>query len=203
MRFEYNNNYFNDSFQAIPKNGYTQLIYNIIGDIPFICGCEFTKEYYDIWKDKVKLIIYCGAVDEFFDYEFGELQWRSLRFEDSEYVYNGFNGQGNAIINDVSTQSPTRYVEHMWFTPMNVHVGITSIISTEIPDEWDRTKEKYYPINNDITDNKYLDYCVQLSKTFPKIYLGGRLGKYRYFDMDDTILEAMNDSNYIIQRWST
>ena len=132
LRFFYSNNYFNDYFQAIPKCGYTKFVENIIGDIPCLCNVEFNKNSYKYWKDNVKYgIIYCGAVDELLEYQLGELEWRSLRFEDKQIEYNGHNGQGSPIINDVSTNPYTRCIEHMWFMPNNVKIGTKSILTFE------------------------------------------------------------------------
>lgn len=204
LRYSFNNNYFDDYFQAIPKNGYTEFVKNIIGNIPCLTNYHFTVETYNYWEneDNCKNIIYCGSVDELLNYELGELEWRSLKFTDTIYEYNGKNGQAMSIKNDVSTSKYTRYVEHMWFTPEKVKPGIISIITSEQPDLWERGKEKYYAINNCHTDRLYKDYVDLLQKRMPKIQLGGRLGKYKYFDMDDTILEAMNDAALLIQKYS-
>ena len=198
LRFSFNNNYFNDTFQGIPEEGYTKFVENIIGNIPYLCDVKFEAQDYEYWSNQVKYnIIYCGAVDELLNYELGELEWRSLRFEDKIYKYNGYNGQGCAILNDVSTNPWTRTIEHMWFKqPL---VDYESIITTEYPDDWERGKERYYPINNEKNNNKYQEYVELLEKRMPLIILGGRLGKYRYFDMDDTIYEAMEDANTIIK----
>jgi len=199
LRYSFNNNYFNDCFQAIPKYGYTEFVKNIIEDIPCICNIEFKAEDYDYWKDKVKYnIIYCGAVDELLNYNYGTLGWRSLRFEDTKYIYNGYNGQGTAIINDVGNiNKHTRTIEHMWFTPDKVFNGIESIITNEYPENWNLRKEKFYSINNTKFNSKYYEMVNALNNNMPKIKLGGRLGKYKYFDMDDTIMEAIKDANQL------
>ena len=202
LRFFYSNNYFNDYFQAIPKCGYTKFVENIIGDIPCLCNAEFNKNSYEYWKDNVKYgIIYCGAVDELLEYQLGELEWRSLRFEDKQIEYNGHNGQGSPIINDVSTNPYTRCIEHMWFMPNNVKIGTKSILTFEYPDNWERGKERYYAVNNYSTEKKYQAYIDLLQKQMPKIILGGRLGKYRYFDMDDTIAEAIKDAGELAEKY--
>ena len=196
LRYSFNNNYFNDYFQAIPKNGYTEFVKNIIGDIPYLLNWNFN---YNEWHNKCKCIIYCGAIDELLDYQLGELEWRSLKFEDMEYQYNGFNGQGMVVKNDVSTNKYTRYVEHMWFTPNVMYEGIKSIITSEQPDKWEHGKEKYYAVNNSKTEELYNAYRDLLLQQMPEVELGGRLGKYKYFDMDDTIFEAMKDAEKLIQ----
>jgi UDP-galactopyranose mutase len=196
LRYSFNNNYFNDRFQAIPKDGYTQFVKNIIGDIPYLLNWNFN---YNEWHNRCKCIIYCGAVDELLDYQLGELEWRSLKFEDISFKYDGYSGQGMAIKNDVSTSKYTRYVEHMWFMPSKVFVDITSIITKEQPDKWERGKERYYSVNNADTEIKYDAYRDLLMRKMPEVELGGRLGKYKYFDMDDTIYEAMRDAEKLIQ----
>ena len=199
LRFSFNNNYFSERFQGIPKEGYTKFVENIIGDIPYLCDVKFDAEDYEYWISQVKHgIIYCGAVDELLNYELGELEWRSLRFEDKEYIYDGYNSQGCAIINDVSTNPWTRTIEHMWFLPYQ-STGNESIITTEYPDKWEKGKERYYPVNNDETEKKYQEYVDLLEKRMPLVRLGGRLGKYKYFDMDDTIYEAMEDVKNILK----
>lgn len=196
LRYSFNNNYFNDRFQAIPKDGYTQFVKNIIGDIPYLLNWNFN---YNEWHNRCKCIIYCGAVDELLDYQLGELEWRSLKFEDISFKYDGYSGQGMAVKNDVSTSKYTRYVEHMWFMPSKVFVDITSIITSEQPDKWERGKERYYAINNSKTEELYNAYRDLLLQQMPEVELGGRLGKYKYFDMDDTIFEAMKDAEKLIQ----
>ena len=198
LRFIFNNNYFNDYFQAIPKDGYTKFVKNIIGNIPYLLNWNFN---YNEWHNRCKAIIYCGAIDELLNYQLGELEWRSLRFEDTEFEYNGFNGQGTAVINDVSKNPYTRSIEHMWFLPKYALVGTLSILTYEYPDKWEIGKERYYPINNEKTEVLYNAYVDLLSKKMPEVELGGRLGKYKYFDMDDTIYEAMQDAEKLIQKY--
>ena len=203
LRLSYNNNYFNDNFQAIPRCGYTKFVENIIGDIPYLCNIEFNKDTYEYWKDNINYnIIYCGAVDELLDYQLGKLEWRSLNFEDKEFIYNEHNGQGTSIVNDVSDKPYTRCIEHMWFRPSKVKNGIISIQTFEFPENWEPGKERYYPINNAKTDKQYKEYIELLNKEMPKMILGGRLGKYKYFDMDDTIAEAIKDARELIEKYS-
>ena len=154
---------------------------------------------YNEWHNRCKCIIYCGAVDELLDYQLGELEWRSLKFEDISFKYDGYSGQGMAVKNDVSTSKYTRYVEHMWFMSSKVFIDITSIITKEQPDKWERGKERYYSVNNADTEIKYDAYRDLLMRKMPEVELGGRLGKYKYFDMDDTIYEAIKDAEKLIQ----
>ena len=198
LRYSFNNNYYNvnDYFQAIPIDGYTEFVKNIIGNIPCLLNWNFN---YNEWHNRCKCIIYCGAVDELLNYELGELEWRSLRFEHKEYVYNGYNGQGTSVMNDVSENPYTRCVEHMWFTPDKVKINNVSILTYEYPDKWERGKERYYVVNNSKTEVLYNAYVDLLLQKMPEVELGGRLGKYKYFDMDDTIYEAMKDAEKLIQ----
>lgn len=198
LRFTFNNNYFDDKYQAIPKEGYTKFVQNIIGNIPYLLETEFD---YNFWKGKVNHIIYCGAVDELLNYKYGTLEWRSLKFNDISYDYDGYNGLGTSVINYVNKNiAKTRCVEHMYFQPRKVRKGITSIITEETPDDWELGKERYYAVNNEYTENLYNKYVELLKQKMPEVQLGGRLGKYRYFDMDDTIAEAMEDAQKIFDR---
>lgn len=195
LRYSFNNSYFNDKYQAIPADGYTKLVENILGCVPCLLNVEFD---YDFWKGKVDNIIYCGAVDELLNYEYGSLEWRSLKFADIEYLYDGSNGQGTSIVNYVNIDNPkTRSVEHMHFQPRKIREGMTSIITEEYPVDWKIGKERYYSVNNKQTEETYSKYVKLLNEKMPEVKLGGRLGKYRYFDMDDVIAEAMKDAQNI------
>ena len=199
VRYEYNNNYFNDKYSAIPKNGYSYLINNMINQ--YVDEIEYNidvdKDYLDKHKDKYDLIIYCGAIDELFNYEYGELEWRSLKFINT--LIPKSNSQGCAVINDVSKENKyTRTIEHQYFTPwkFNFENLPDFILQTqEYPDSYDRTKERYYPINNDNTTKLYNKYVKLLNKIYDNVILGGRIGLYKYFDMDDTIRRAIDDAN--------
>ena len=196
LRFYFNNSYFNDTFQAIPKNGYTEFVKNIIDGIPLLLNTEFK---YEEWDGKAKNIIFCGAVDELLDYELGELKWRSLTFEDKIFEYNGHNGQGTPILNLVSKEERgTRIVEHMWFNKAVAQNVKQSIQTLEIPTDWHKGLERYYAVNNKNSEELYERYKALLMERMPNVILGGRLGKYRYFDMDDAIYEAINDANNIL-----
>ena len=215
LRFSFDNNYFNDFFCGIPNNGYTNVVNNIINGnaydkqlhrpISYILNVDYLDSI-KFWSDLTKYVIYCGPVDELLNYKLGELEWRSLRFENKEYIYNGKNGQGTAIINYTSSKpKATRSVEHMYFTKerwtpvINNINSFTSTITTEYPDNYKKGKERYYPINNERNNKLYNEYLELLKKEMPNVFLGGRLGKYKYFDMDDTIKEAINDANLIIK----
>lgn len=189
LRFEYNNNYFNDKYQGIPIGGYTNLIKNILGDIEVMLDIDFLENR-DYWKKQAKFIIYTGAIDEYFNYCFGELEYRSLRF-DLERVNKEFY-QKNCVINYTEREVPyTRIIEHKYFE--NDKSDVTWI-TKEYPCDYKKGMEKYYPINDEKNTNLYEKYS-KLAKKEKNIFFGGRLGKYKYFDMDDVILEALIDSN--------
>jgi len=215
LRFNFDNNYFNDIFCGIPNNGYTKAIENIINGnaydqklhlpIQYILNTDFNenKKY---WLNITRCVIYCGSVDELLDYKLGELEWRSLRFEHTSYEFNGHNGQGAAVINYTDKKhKETRSIEHMYFTKERWNSIITninsfeSIITKEYPEDYKKGKERYYPIETSKNIELYNKYVDLLKTEMPNVLLGGRLGKYRYFDMDDTIKEALNDASRIIQ----
>lgn len=198
LRFEFNNNYFNDKYQGIPKNGYTYIIEKLLTYANKIYNnYKFTKE--DIYK--YDYIIYCGAVDELFDYKLGELEWRSLEFK-NEYTTID-NTQGCAIINNVSKNVKyTRTIEHHYFNKYNKPLNDIIIRTKEYPCEYERGLERYYPINNEKNNLLYYRYVELCKSKYPNIILGGRLGLYKYNDMDDTIIDALKISKELHERIS-
>ncbi len=187
LRFEFNNNYFNDTYQGIPIGGYTLLINKMLEGIDVILNEDFLQN-----KEKylriAKKIVYTGAIDEYFDYSLGELEYRSLRFE--EIKMNKEYYQNNAVINYTDKETPfTRIIEHKYFENI---VSSSTIITKEYPDTYSKGKERYYPINDEKNNNLYNEY-LKLAKKEKHVIFGGRLGNYKYYDMDDTILKAMED----------
>jgi len=199
LRFYFDNNYFNDKYQGIPIGGYTKLMNNIINGIEnekpikYQLNTKFNLKMYDYY-DK---IIYCGSIDTLLDYKFGYLEYRSLKFENTEYEFSYENSNGCAQINLVGTQRGTREIEHIYYTPENLEyfIGQKVIKTLEIPDNWNITKERFYSINNKINNDLYNKYVEECKKIYPNIILGGRLGLYKYLDMDDVILMAINIFN--------
>ena len=188
LRFEFNNNYFNDTYQGIPIGGYTLLINKMLEGIDVILNEDFLQN-----KEKylriAKKIVYTGAIDEYFEYSLGELEYRSLRFE--EIKMNKEYYQNNAVINYTDKETPfTRIIEHKYFENI---VSSSTIITKEYPDTYIKGKERYYPINDEKNNNLYNEY-LKLTKKEKHVIFGGRLGNYKYYDMDDTILKAMEDS---------
>lgn len=189
VRLTYNNNYFNDTYQGIPIGGYTQIVEKMLKNrlIDVHLNTDFfdNKEQYLINYDK---IIFTGMIDQFFDYQLGELQYRSLRFETEELDVDNY--QGNAVVNYTDAETPyTRIIEHKHFEFGKGDRGKT-IITREYPKDWKRGDEPYYPINNRKNDTLYEGY-QKLAEKVPNVVFGGRLGMYRYFNMDQTIMAAL------------
>ncbi|MBQ9772371.1 MAG: UDP-galactopyranose mutase [Lentisphaeria bacterium] len=194
LRFTYDNNYFNDRFQGIPMGGYTAMVQAMFGDTEIRLNCDFlaNKKELSALADKV---IYTGTIDSYFDYCFGELEYRSLRFETEKRSCS--NVQGVAVINYTSADIPyTRSIEHKHFEPED-KAGFEapySFVTNEYPADWKRGDEPYYPVNNSRNGELYKKYA-ELAGKEENIIFGGRLGMYRYFDMDDTVIAAMNCFN--------
>ena len=194
VRLTYNNNYFNDSFQGIPVGGYTKWIENMLEGIEVRTGIDFleNREELSALADK---IIYSGMIDEFYGYKLGTLEYRSLRFE-TEYLPDVDDYQGNAVINYTDAETPfTRIIEHKHF---EFGTGKGTAVTREYPAEWKKGDEPYYPLNNDRNNDLYRKYQELASKD-DKVWFGGRLGKYKYYDMDDTIADAAADYKKITE----
>lgn len=189
VRLTYDNNYFDDLYQGIPIGGYTKMIERMLDSdmITVRTNTDFFKNKDAFFKDYDK-VIFTGMIDEFFNYKLGELQYRSLRFETQ--IIHVDNYQGNAVVNYTDSETPfTRIIEHKHFEPSKKFQNKT-IITREYPQTWDRGKEPYYPINNKRNNALYKQYNI-LSDTLPNVIFGGRLGQYRYFNMDQTIMAAL------------
>lgn len=192
VRFIYDNNYFNHRYQGIPVGGYTQIFERMLEQSNGLVDVLTDMDFFD---DKETLlaefprVLYTGMIDQFFDYKFGELEYRSLRFEHE--VIDSDNYQGNSVINYTDAETPyTRVMEWKHFDGL-ADEGKT-IITKEYPQEWDRSKEAYYPVNNDENTKIYKAYAKEARDNHPEIIFGGRLGKYRYFDMDQVFNDAFN-----------
>lgn len=186
LRFTYDNNYFNDLYQGIPTGGYTPMVEKML------CGADMRlgTNYSDMIREEpnvAKKVIYTGMIDEFFGYRFGHLEYRTLRFETE--VLNRKDYQGNAVINYTEREIPyTRIIEHKHF---EFGKQKKTIISREYPTEWKPGAEPYYPISDEKNDTLYERYR-QEAKKYPNVIFGGRLGGYRYYDMDKVIRQAMD-----------
>lgn len=200
VRFTYDNNYFNDPYQGIPKGGYTQIVEKLLEDIPVKLETSF-QEYcvYDeekgifVSKDgenTFEKVLYTGMIDEFFDYQLGELAYRSLVFE-TEVLEDEENYQGNAVVNYTEGEIPyTRIIEHKHF---EFGKQKDTVITREYPKTWSKGDEPYYPVNDDVNGALYQAY-EQLAAKQDKVLFGGRLGQYKYYDMDKVIRAALTMS---------
>lgn len=186
VRFIYDNNYFNDKYQGIPIGGYTQIIEKMLDGIEVRLNCDYfeNKEELDEIANK---IIFTGPIDKYYEYKFGELEYRSLKFETE--VVDTENYQGNAVVNYTEYEIPyTRIIEHKHFEFDTS--SPKTVITREYPDEWNKEKEPYYPINNEKNNNLYEKY-KELAEKDDKVIFGGRLGQYKYYDMDKVIGSAL------------
>lgn len=186
VRLTFDNNYFNDLYQGIPMGGYNVIIDKMLDGVEVELGTDYlaNKDKYENIADK---IIFTGPIDEFYDYCFGPLEYRSVRFETEELPVENY--QGNAVINYTDAETPyTRIIEHKHF---EFGAQPTTVISKEYSAEWKVGDEPYYPVNNDKNAALYQKY-LDKSKEENKVIFGGRLGEYKYYDMDKVIESALN-----------
>ena len=185
VRFTYDNNYFNDLYQGIPVGGYTQIFEKMLASSDVRLNCDYLK-HRDELNAIAKKIIYTGMIDEYFDYCYGELEYRSLRFVTE--ILNMDNFQGNAVVNYTDVEVPyTRIIEHKHF---EYGTQDSTIITKEYPKTWKRGDEPFYPINNEKNNILYSKYLT-LAKQEKNVVFGGRLGMYRYFDMHNIIERSL------------
>ncbi|WP_416175563.1 UDP-galactopyranose mutase [Clostridium sp.] len=191
VRFTYDNNYFNDKYQGIPIGGYTQIIEKMLDGIEVRLNTDFFK-YRDELENIADKIIFTGMIDQYYNYCYGELKYRSLRF-DTE-VLNCDNYQGNAVVNFTEYDVPyTRIIEHKHFEfgCQGENINPKTVITKEYPIEWKRGYEPYYPVNDSRNNELYAKY-KKLSDREEKVIFGGRLGMYKYFDMNNVVEEAFD-----------
>lgn len=196
LRFTYDNNYFNDRFQGIPMGGYTQIVEKMLEKADVVCGVDF----FDMRDEKNRLtgqlpdgtqvsydkILFTGQIDEYYDYKFGPLEYRSVRFETEKLDMENY--QGNAVVNYTDREVPyTRIIEHKHF---EFGKQPTTIISREYSSEWKPGVEPYYPVNNEKNNALYEKYAAQ-AKEEGDVIFGGRLGQYKYYDMDKVLMAAL------------
>lgn len=187
LRFTYDNNYFTDPYQGIPKGGYTRIVEKMLEGISVETGVTYKEFIAREKQDDFDKVLYTGMIDEYFEYCLGELEYRSLRFE-TEYLAECDNYQGNAVVNYTEREVPyTRIIEHKHF---EFGSGSGTVITREYPTEWHRGDEPYYPVNNEKNDRLYGEY-LKLAQKEEKVLFGGRLGAYRYYDMDKVIAAAL------------
>lgn len=192
MRFTYNNNYFNDTYQGIPKGGYTRIVEQLLDGIRVCTGISYRDFMAEnaakgAEADCFDKVLYTGMVDEYFDYRLGALEYRSVRFE-TELLEDCDNYQGNAVVNYTEREVPyTRIIEHKHF---EFGTQPVTVISREYPSEWKRGDEPYYPVNNERNNELFAKY-QELAAEEKKVLFGGRLGQYKYYDMDKVIAAAL------------
>lgn len=185
VRYIYDNNYFNDPFQGIPKGGYTRIFEKLLKDCDVLLNTDFLANKGELSK-KAKKIIFTGTIDSYFEYKLGELEYRSLKFEHESL--NTSNFQGVAVVNYTDRETPyTRIIEHKHF---EFGSGDKTIISKEYPQDWNKNIEPYYPINDEKNTKLYNEY-LNLAKTESNIVFKGRLGEYKYYDMQDAIKSSL------------
>lgn len=184
LRFTYDNNYFNDRYQGIPEGGYTQMIEKMLEG----CDIQLETDYFEFVKQtniQYDKVIYTGMIDEYYQFKYGRLEYRTVSFENE--VLDTDNFQGNAVVNYTEREVPyTRIIEHKHF---EFGTQPKTVISKEYPVEWKYGMEPYYPINNERNIAIYQQYKA-LADQEENVYFGGRLGMYQYFDMDKVILAA-------------
>lgn len=196
VRFVFDNNYFNDPYQGIPKGGYTQIVEKLLEGIPVKLGTDyetFCQRNTDggfismDGEDTFEKVLYTGMIDQFYEYCYGELAYRSLRFE-TEYLEDEDNYQGNAVVNYTEREVPyTRIIEHKHFE-FGTQKG--TVITREYPKEWSRGDEPYYPVNDKHNSELYEKYA-QRAVQEKNVLFGGRLGQYKYYDMDKVVRAAL------------
>ena len=198
VRLCYDNNYFNALYQGIPVEGYTAMVERMLEGVPVELSVDFLKKKAE-WMSRAKKVIFTGAIDAYYDYCLGELEYRKVRFEVEELSIPNF--QGNAAVNYTDEESPyTRIIEHKWFTFGKDREGKdipTTIISKEYSAEWKKGDEPYYPVNDEKNQALYEQYKT-LSEKEEKLLFGGRLGEYKYYDMDAVIAAALEFSEKIL-----
>jgi len=187
VRFTYDNKYFYDFYQGVPENGYTELFKKLLDKIEVRVNTDYfsNRDYYDSLANR---IIYTGSIDKFYDYVYGNLDYRTLNFQHEFLSIDNF--QGHSQINYTEYEIPyTRIIEHKHFYPNKKSKN--TVISYEYPAKWTNTSEPIYPINNEINNTRYTKY-KQLNKNNNKIIFGGRLAEYQYYDMHQVVASALS-----------
>lgn len=187
VRLTFDNNYFNALYQGIPVGGYTKMIANVLEGIEVRLGEDYFENR-EMWNSIAKKIVYTGPIDAFFDYRLGYLEYRSVRFENE--ILDMPNFQGNAAVNYTDIETPwTRIIEHKWFEFGKDEEGNDlpkTIISREYSSEWKPGDEPYYPVNDEKNGKLYEEYKKMAGRE-DNVIFGGRLGEYKYYDMDTTV----------------
>ncbi|ACX74601.1 UDP-galactopyranose mutase [Fibrobacter succinogenes subsp. succinogenes S85] len=190
VRFVYDNNYFNDKYQGIPVGGYTQIVEKMLEGAEVRLGVDFFKERESLVVS-AKKVVFTGMIDEFYGYRFGELEYRTLRFETEDLPQENY--QGNAVVNYTEAEIPyTRIIEHKHFE-FGCQGGVATdhtVVTREYPAAWKHGDEPYYPMNDEKNNALFAQYKA-LAESEKNVIFGGRLGMYKYFDMHHVIAEAL------------
>lgn len=192
VRMVFDNNYFNDRYQGIPIGGYNKLIDGLLSGVECRTDVDFFKEFRGNWRDIAEKLVYTGAVDEYFDYKLGKLDWRTVSFKTR--VEDTPNYQGNAVVNYTSHDQPyTRVIEHKHFEMFGqaVYDCPKTVVSEEYSTEYKDGMEPYYPVNND-RNNALAEEYRKLAEREKDVFFGGRLGQYKYYDMAPVIEQVFN-----------
>ena len=193
VRLVYDNNYFNDKYQGIPIGGYNKLIKGLLEGIETRTNTDFFKNR-EHWESIADKIVFTGKIDEYYNYKFGNLEYRSIKFK--EEIHDTPNYQGNAVINYTDKEVPyTRVIEHKHFEMFgnDIHKSAKTVITKEFPTEWTEGMEPYYPINDERNNNLYQKY-KELANKETNVIFGGRLAEYKYYDMAPIIEQALISS---------
>lgn len=200
VRMTFDNNYFNALYQGIPMGGYTKMVANMLDGIEVRLNTDYLDDK-EGWNAQAKQVIYTGAIDAYFGYVLGALEYRSIRFETE--VLDCPNFQGNAVVNYTDRETPwTRIIEHKWFEFGKDDEGKEqkkTIISREYSSEWKPGDEPYYPVNDNKNSELYMKYQA-LSAEEDKVVFGGRLGEYKYYDMDQVIEAALKKAASLLSQ---
>lgn len=191
IRFIYDNNYFNDKYQGIPIGGYNKLINGLLNDIEVKTDVDFFKNR-EYWENIAEKIVFTGKIDEFYNYQLGKLEYRTVKFE--EEIHNCSNYQGNAVINYTEKEVPyTRIIEHKHFEMFGAEIDNCpkTVISKEYSTEWKDGMEPYYPVNDEKNNALYEKY-KELAQKEKNVIFGGRLAEYKYYDMAPIVELALN-----------
>ena len=192
VRMVFDNNYFNDRYQGIPIGGYNKLVEGLLLDVECHTGVDFFAEYKDKWRSTADKLVYTGAIDEYFDYRLGKLDWRTVSFKTR--VENVPNYQGNAVVNYTSHDQPyTRVIEHKHFEMFGsaVYDCPKTVVSEEYSSEYKDGMEPYYPVNDD-RNNTLAEKYRKLAAAEDGVIFGGRLGQYKYYDMAPIIEQVLD-----------
>ena len=192
VRLIFDNNYFNDRYQGIPIGGYNKLIEGLLEGTECKTGVDFFKSDYRNWEQYADKLVYCGQIDEYFDYKLGKLDWRTVSF--NTRIEDTPNYQGNAVVNYTSHDEPyTRVIEHKHFEMFGqeVYDCPKTVVSEEYSTEYKEGVEPYYPVNNDV-NNQLADRYRQLAAGEQNVIFGGRLAEYKYYDMAPKVEKVLN-----------